>query len=46
MKVLILAGGKGTRFREETDVKTKPMIEVSGKPIILHIIEHYVSYGY
>ena len=46
MKVLILAGGKGTRFREETDVKPKPMIEVSGKPIILHIIEHYVSYGY
>tara|TARA_B100000965_G_C19592474_1_gene758572 strand:+ start:2347 stop:3081 length:735 start_codon:yes stop_codon:yes gene_type:complete len=46
MKVLILAGGKGTRFREETDVKPKPMIEISGKPIILHIIEHYVSYGY
>ncbi len=46
MKVLILAGGKGSRFREETDIKPKPMIEINGKPIIFHIIEHYVNYGY
>ena len=41
MNVLILAGGKGTRFREETVIKPKPMIEIGGKPILWHIIKIY-----
>ena len=45
MKALILAGGKGTRFMEETTVRPKPMIEINGKPIILHIMDHYVYHG-
>ena len=45
MNVLILAGGKGTRFREETIYKPKPMIEINGTPLILHIINHYRHYG-
>ena len=45
MKALILAGGKGTRFMEETDIKPKPMIEIDGKPLIIHIIDHYVKHG-
>ena len=45
MKALILAGGKGTRFMEETDTKPKPMIEVNGTPIIFHIIDHYSTHG-
>lgn len=45
MKALILAGGKGTRFAEETNLKPKPMIEILGKPMILYIIEHYQRYG-
>lgn len=46
MKVLILAGGYGTRISEESDVKPKPMIEIGGKPIIWHIMKHYSSYGF
>ena len=46
MKVLILAGGKGTRFREETVIKPKPMIEINGVPMLLHIINHYNHYGF
>tara|TARA_B100001758_G_C18386642_1_gene600516 strand:+ start:1201 stop:1935 length:735 start_codon:yes stop_codon:yes gene_type:complete len=45
MKALILAGGKGTRFMEETNIRPKPMIEINGKPIILHIINHYKNFG-
>lgn len=45
MKALILAGGKGTRFMEETETKPKPMIEINNTPIIFHIIDHYSSYG-
>ena len=41
MNVLILAGGQGTRFREETVIKPKPMIEINGVPMLLHIINHY-----
>ena len=41
MKAVILAGGLGTRFAEETDVKPKPMIEVGGKPIIWHVMKIY-----
>jgi glucose-1-phosphate cytidylyltransferase len=46
MKVVILAGGFGTRFSEETDIKPKPMIEVGGKPILWHIMKIYSHYGY
>lgn len=46
MKVLILAGGLGTRLSEETDVRPKPMIEVGGRPIIWHIMKLYEKFGY
>ena len=45
MKVVILAGGFGTRISEETDIKPKPMIEIGGMPIIWHIMKHYSVYG-
>lgn len=44
-KAVILAGGFGTRFSEETDLKPKPMITVAGKPIIWHIIKIYSAHG-
>ena len=46
MKVLILAGGYGTRLSEETDIKPKPMIEIGGKPILWHIMKMYSYYGF
>lgn len=46
MKVVILAGGFGTRISEETHDKPKPMIEIGGKPILWHIMKIYSSYGY
>jgi len=46
MKVVILAGGMGTRISEESHLKPKPMIEIGGKPIIWHIMKIYASYGY
>lgn len=46
MKVLILAGGYGTRISEETDVKPKPMVEIGGKPILWHIMKIYSHYGF
>ena len=45
MKAVLLAGGLGTRFSEETDVKPKPMIEIGGMPIIWHIMKIYSYYG-
>ena len=45
MKAVILAGGLGTRISEETVVKPKPMIEIRGTPILVHIMNHYSSYG-
>lgn len=45
MKVVILAGGLGTRISEESSVRPKPMIEVGGKPILWHIMKIYSSYG-
>lgn len=46
MKVLILAGGFGTRISEESHLKPKPMIEVGEMPILWHIMKYYSSYGY
>lgn len=45
MKIVILAGGKGTRISEETSVRPKPMVEIGGKPILWHIMKIYSSYG-
>ena len=45
MKVVILAGGLGTRLAEETVVKPKPMVEIGGRPILWHIMKIYSSYG-
>ena len=46
MKVLILAGGMGTRLAEETNLIPKPMVEIDGKPILWHIMKIYSSHGY
>lgn len=46
MKVVILAGGFGTRLVEETEVKPKPMVEIGGRPILWHIMKHYAHYGF
>ena len=45
MKVVILAGGYGTRLAEETKIKPKPLVQIGGKPIIWHIIKIYSHYG-
>src|SRR5690348_548124 len=45
MKVIILCGGLGTRLREETEFRPKPMVEVGGKPILWHIMKLYAHYG-
>jgi len=46
MKVVILAGGFGTRISEESHLKPKPMIEIGEKPILWHIMKYYASYGF
>ena len=46
MRVIILAGGFGTRLGEVTDLIPKPMVSVGGKPIIVHLMEHFASYGH
>jgi len=46
MKIVILAGGKGTRISEESVYKPKPIIEIGGKPILWHIMKEYSHYGY
>lgn len=46
MKVAILCGGLGTRLREETEFKPKPMVEIGGRPILWHIMKGYASYGF
>ena len=46
MKVLLLAGGLGTRLSEETDIKPKPMLDIGGKPILWHIMKTYSHYGF
>lgn len=46
MKVVILAGGYGTRLADENEIKPKPMIEIGGRPILWHILMQYDFYGY
>ena len=46
MKVVILAGGLGTRLSEETDLKPKPMVEIGGRPILWHIMKNYSYWGF
>jgi len=45
-KVIILCGGMGTRLREETEYKPKPLVEIGGKPILWHIMKSYARYGF
>jgi len=46
MKVVILAGGLGTRLAEETEVRPKPMVEIGGRPILWHIMKHYARHSF
>jgi glucose-1-phosphate cytidylyltransferase len=46
LKVVILAGGLGTRLSEETDIRPKPMVEISGRPILWHIMKIYSHWGF
>ena len=46
VKVVVLAGGMGTRLSEETEVRPKPMVEIGGRPILWHILKHYAHYGF
>jgi glucose-1-phosphate cytidylyltransferase len=46
VKVVILAGGLGTRISEETHIKPKPMVEIGGKPILWHILKMYTAHGF
>lgn len=46
MKIVILAGGYGSRMREETEFKPKPMVEIGGKPMLWHILKFYKQYGF
>ena len=45
MKVVILCGGQGTRLREETEFRPKPMVEIGGRPILWHIMKRYAHHG-
>ena len=46
MQVVILCGGQGTRLREETEFRPKPLVDVGGRPILWHIMKLYAHYGY
>ena len=46
MKVVLLAGGMGTRLSEETAVRPKPLVEIGGRPILWHIMQTYAAWGY
>src|SRR5450759_889574 len=46
MRVVILAGGQGTRLAEETESRPKPMVDIGGRPILWHIMKHYAKYGF
>src|SRR5438093_8106971 len=44
--VVILCGGKGTRLREETEFKPKPMVEIGGRPILWHVMRNFAAHGF
>jgi len=46
VKVVILCGGQGTRMREETEFRPKPLVEIGGKPVLLHIMKGYAHHGF
>ena len=46
MEAVILCGGQGTRLREETEFKPKPMVEIGGKPLLLHLMSYYAAHGH
>ncbi len=46
MQTLILCGGMGTRLREETEYRPKPMVEIGGRPILWHIMKRYAAHGF
>jgi len=46
MRVVILAGGKGTRLAEETSTRPKPMVEIGGRPILWHLMKFYAAHGH
>jgi glucose-1-phosphate cytidylyltransferase len=46
MKVIVLAGGRGTRVAEETTTWPKPMVEIGGRPLLLHLMQYYASFGF
>ena len=46
MKVIVLAGGQGTRLAEETETRPKPMVDIGGRPILWHIMKHYARHGF
>src|ERR1019366_5229900 len=46
MKTIILCGGMGTRLREQTEFRPKPMVEIGGRPILWHIMKIYAHYGF
>ena len=46
MQVMILCGGLGTRLREETEYRPKPMVEIGGRPILWHIMKIYAAHGF
>ena len=46
MKVVILCGGQGTRLREETEFRPKPMVPIGSRPILWHIMKCYAHYGF
>jgi len=45
MKVVVLCGGLGTRLAEETEIRPKPLVEIGGRPILWHILQHYAHHG-
>lgn len=46
MRVVILAGGLGSRLAEETELKPKPLVEIGGRPVLWHIMKHYSHFGF
>lgn len=46
MNVVIFAGGFGTRLGEETGIRPKPMVEIGGRPLLLHLMAHYAHHGF